>query len=94
MLRSQGLWGLTKIGKRKFGTNSLLRHTKLPSGIRVQTETIPGPTASVAVVVNTGSAHENEENNGVAHFLEHLAFKVITISIFFCTTTIMNDQRN
>lgn len=65
---------------RKLTSNTsklpLYRFTKLSNGIRVQTQSFPAPTASVAVVVNTGSAHENKTNNGVAHFLEHLAFKV------------------
>ena|SRR3990167_10946988 len=51
--------------------------TTLPNGIRVVTESKPRQTAAIGVFVNTGSAHETEKNNGVAHFLEHLAFKVI-----------------
>jgi len=34
--------------------------------------------ATVGVWVNTGSGFENDRNNGVAHFLEHLAFKGTT----------------
>lgn len=33
------------------------------------------PTVSVMVMTATGSNHENKDNNGVSHFLEHLHFK-------------------
>ena len=32
-------------------------------------------TISIAVFVKTGSRNENLENNGISHFLEHMAFK-------------------
>ncbi len=54
-------------------------HTKLttlPNGIRVATERGFGETATVGVWVDTGSRYESAETNGVAHFLEHLFFKV------------------
>jgi len=47
----------------------------LSNGIRVATEEWPGEIASVGVWVGAGSVFENEKNNGVAHFLEHMAFK-------------------
>jgi len=43
--------------------------------MQVATESKKGQTAAISVVVNTGSGHENQTNNGIAHFLEHLAFK-------------------
>lgn len=49
--------------------------TTLPNGIRVATEEGHGETATVGVWINTGSVYETEENNGVAHFLEHMTFK-------------------
>jgi len=51
--------------------------TTLDNGIRVATEDTGAPTATVGVWIDAGSRYENEENNGVAHFLEHMAFKVI-----------------
>lgn len=45
------------------------------NGVRVATETLQGQTATVQVWINAGSRYENEQNNGVAHFLEHLKFK-------------------
>ncbi len=32
-------------------------------------------TVSIGVFVNTGSRNENKSNNGISHFLEHMAFK-------------------
>ncbi|EFA82909.1 mitochondrial processing peptidase beta subunit [Heterostelium album PN500] len=51
------------------------RVTTLPNGIRVATEQSFGETASIGVWVDSGSVYENEKNNGVAHFLEHMIFK-------------------
>lgn len=50
--------------------------TTLDSGLRVATEDTGAPTATIGLWIDAGSRFENEENNGVAHFLEHMAFKV------------------
>ena len=48
----------------------------LPNGVRVVTEVMPGlHSASVGVWVTAGGRHERPEQNGIAHFLEHMAFK-------------------
>lgn len=48
----------------------------LPNGLTVATETNPNSqTATVGIWIDAGSRAENEQNNGTAHFLEHLAFK-------------------
>jgi predicted Zn-dependent peptidase len=53
-----------------------LRLTTLPNGLRIVTEHMPGLlSASVGVWVCSGGRHETAEQNGVAHFLEHMAFK-------------------
>lgn len=50
--------------------------TTLPNGLRVATETTPfATTATVGVWIDAGSRFETSENNGTAHFLEHMAFK-------------------
>ncbi|CAM9668469.1 unnamed protein product, partial [Laminaria digitata] len=49
--------------------------TTLPNGLRVASETSHGATAAVGVWIDAGSRYETPENNGVAHFLEHVAFK-------------------
>jgi len=43
--------------------------------MRVATEEGYGETATIGVFIDAGSAFENDQNNGVAHFLEHMAFK-------------------
>ncbi len=50
--------------------------TTLKNGLRVASEQAQGETATVGVWIDTGSRYENEKNNGVAHFLEHMFFKV------------------
>ncbi|MDG2373857.1 MAG: pitrilysin family protein [Paracoccaceae bacterium] len=46
------------------------------NGFRVVTENMPGlESATVGIWVNAGGRHETTEQNGIAHFLEHMAFK-------------------
>jgi mitochondrial-processing peptidase subunit beta len=49
--------------------------TKLTSGTRIASETSGGETATVGVWIDAGSRYETAQNNGAAHFLEHMAFK-------------------
>jgi predicted Zn-dependent peptidase len=50
--------------------------TKLKSGIHVVTDTMAHlESASLGVWVNAGSRDEHHEENGISHFLEHMAFK-------------------
>jgi len=50
-------------------------HT-LPNGFRIVTEDMPGlKSTSIGVWVQAGGRHERLEQNGIAHFLEHMAFK-------------------
>ena len=52
---------------------------RLANGVRVVTEHMPGlQSASLGVWVAAGGRHERTEQNGVAHFLEHMAFKGTT----------------
>ena len=54
---------------------SLNQHT-LPNGFRIVIEHMPGlASASVGVWVGAGGRHETPQQNGIAHFLEHMAFK-------------------
>ncbi len=50
--------------------------TKLDGGLRIASEDSGIPTATVGLWIDAGSRYEYEKNNGVAHFLEHMAFKV------------------
>lgn len=48
-------------------------------GVRVATEDWGSQTATVGIWIDAGSRYENSKNNGVAHFMEHMAFKVLTL---------------
>lgn len=49
---------------------------RLPNGLRVVTEPMPGlHSAAIGVWITAGGRHERAEQNGIAHFLEHMAFK-------------------
>ena len=53
-----------------------VRVTTLPNGLRVVTETMPSlATAALGVWSGAGSRHEQAEEQGLAHLLEHMAFK-------------------
>jgi predicted Zn-dependent peptidase len=60
---------------RDAGTGAI-RLTQLPSGLIVVTERMERvETVSFGAYVATGTRHERAEENGVSHFLEHMAFK-------------------
>ena len=53
-----------------------IRLTRLDSGLIVATDTMAGiETAAIGVWVGVGTRHEPAAINGVAHLLEHMAFK-------------------
>ncbi len=48
----------------------------LPNGLRILTIPMPSlESATVLVMVGAGSRYETRKNNGISHFLEHMAFK-------------------
>jgi predicted Zn-dependent peptidase len=50
--------------------------TKLPNGIAVLTEHMPGlRSVTTGIWVRRGSRHESAELNGICHFIEHAVFK-------------------
>ena len=50
--------------------------SQLGNGLKIVTHRMPGlETASVGIFVNAGARAETESEHGVAHFLEHMAFK-------------------
>ncbi len=54
---------------------SLQQH-RLSNGFRIVTENMPGlASASIGIWVTAGGRHEAAPQNGIAHFLEHMAFK-------------------
>jgi predicted Zn-dependent peptidase len=53
-----------------------IRVSQLSNGLRAVSHRMAGlETATVGIFVNAGSRAETESENGVAHFLEHMAFK-------------------
>lgn len=53
-----------------------VREHKLANGFRIVTERMDGlKSASLGIWVKAGGRHERTEQNGIAHFLEHMAFK-------------------
>ncbi len=53
-----------------------VRLSALNNGLRIATMTMADvETASLGIWVDAGSRHERAEQNGVAHMLEHMAFK-------------------
>ncbi|CAA9270533.1 MAG: Mitochondrial processing peptidase-like protein, partial [uncultured Acetobacteraceae bacterium] len=53
-----------------------VRVTRLPNGLTVVSETMPRvETVSFGAYVAAGTRDEAAAENGVSHFLEHMAFK-------------------
>jgi predicted Zn-dependent peptidase len=53
-----------------------VRVDKLPNGITVATDTMPGvKTASLGIWVAAGARYEDGGEHGISHLLEHMAFK-------------------
>jgi len=54
----------------------MYRKTVLENGLTVVTESIPYfSTVSLGIWWKTGGRFENETNNGISHFIEHMLFK-------------------
>ena len=50
--------------------------TRLPSGLTVVTDNMPHlQTASLGVWVGSGARDELQNEHGISHLLEHMAFK-------------------
>src|SRR6476659_5068256 len=53
-----------------------VRLTRLPNGLTVLTEQMPGlRSVTAGIWVRRGSRHETPELNGICHFIEHAVFK-------------------
>lgn len=49
---------------------------QLKNGVRVVTEKVPGVrSVALGIWVGAGSRHEDDQNAGITHFIEHLMFK-------------------
>lgn len=54
----------------------MYQKTVLDNGVRVVTENLPYlPTVSFGLWWKAGSRYENQDNNGISHFIEHMLFK-------------------
>ena len=66
---------MSTAASRTKGTNSV-RVTTLANGLRVATDRMDSvETVSLGIWAGVGTRHEILEHNGVAHLLEHMAFK-------------------
>ena len=53
-----------------------IEQSVLPNGLRVVSARLPGfDSAAVGAFIDAGARNETAANNGIAHFLEHMAFK-------------------
>ncbi|MDQ2093754.1 M16 family metallopeptidase [Rhodalgimonas zhirmunskyi] len=53
-----------------------VQQTTLSNGFRIVSERMPSlQSAAVGIWITAGGRNEREEENGIAHFLEHMAFK-------------------
>jgi len=54
----------------------LIKKYTCQNGVRIVLESIPTVrSVSIGVWIGTGSRNEDEKNNGISHFLEHMFFK-------------------
>ena len=66
----------TRTLDRGEGGGGLVRHTVLPGGLRVVTESVPTVrSVTVGIWVGVGSRDESAALAGASHYLEHLLFK-------------------
>jgi predicted Zn-dependent peptidase len=62
--------------KKANGTGDSVRKTNIENGLTVITEEMPAVrSVSMGIWLRTGSRAENEADNGITHFLEHMVFK-------------------
>jgi len=60
----------------KNGEEKMYQKYKLSNGIRVVVEKIPYmKSVSLGIWIGAGSVHEDLNNNGISHFIEHMLFK-------------------
>lgn len=60
----------------RIGGKILIKKYTCQNGVRIVLENIPTVrSVAIGVWIGTGSRNENNHNNGVSHFLEHMFFK-------------------
>ena len=73
-LKQPGVWAQSYAGRP---ADPDVRFDRLPNGLRyavLRNATPPGQ-ASLRLVIGSGSLNESDDQQGLAHFLEHMAFK-------------------
>ncbi|KAK2587812.1 hypothetical protein KPH14_003914 [Odynerus spinipes] len=79
LVRVPKQWRSTAVSLKEILINQPpTRTTTLDNGMRIASEDSGAPTATVGLWIDSGSRYEDEKNNGVAHFMEHMAFKGTT----------------
>ncbi|XP_033328857.2 ubiquinol-cytochrome c reductase core protein 1 [Megalopta genalis] len=79
VIKTQKQWRSTASSLKEILLNQpITKVTTLDCGMRIASEDTGAPTATVGLWIDSGSRFENDENNGVAHFMEHMAFKGTT----------------
>jgi predicted Zn-dependent peptidase len=73
-----GAWGLGERGSGRYrsGPLSTITTATLPNGLPLHRIAVPGTRAvTILIAFDAGARTEREQENGMAHFLEHLVFK-------------------
>ena len=54
----------------------MVKKTILNNGVRIVTETVPGVhSVTIGIWIKVGARHEKKDEDGIAHFIEHMLFK-------------------
>ncbi|CAL7946336.1 unnamed protein product [Xylocopa violacea] len=79
LVKLQKRWRSTPVPLKELLMNQPATNvTALACGMKIATEDSGAPTATVGLWIDAGSRFEDEQENGVAHFMEHMAFKGTT----------------
>ncbi len=66
----------TYLEKLALGGKFLIKKYTCKNGVRIVMENIPTVrSVAIGIWIHAGSRNENEKNNGISHFLEHMFFK-------------------
>ncbi len=66
--------GYTKLGVEKLYNGQEIHNYKLVNGLRVSILPMEANSTVIKTFVNTGAINEFDEERGISHFLEHMAF--------------------
>ena len=66
--------GYTKLGVDKLDNGQEIHNYKLSNGLRVSILPMETNSTVINTFVNTGAINESDEERGISHFLEHMAF--------------------